>query len=64
MDEPEKPESEDMDIEDTVGLDFGVLNFAYDLDGRSIERLDLSDECKRLEREQRSLSRKQLESNN
>ncbi|SEP61000.1 RNA-guided endonuclease InsQ/TnpB family protein, partial [Natrinema salaciae] len=50
--------------EDTVGLDLGVLNFVYDSEGRTIDRLDLSDDRERLEREQRSLSRKQYESQN
>ncbi len=50
--------------EDTVGIDLGVLTFVQDSDGRSVGRLDFSDERKRLEREQRSLSRKQYESNN
>jgi putative transposase len=62
--EPGKPAVEDIDAEETVGLDLGVLNFIHNSDGRSIGRLDLSDERKRLEREQRSLSRKQYESNN
>ncbi|WP_312911878.1 RNA-guided endonuclease InsQ/TnpB family protein [Natronosalvus caseinilyticus] len=62
--EPEKPEPEDIDAVDTVGLDFGVLNFIHDSVGRSLSRLDLADERERLEREQRSLSRKQYESNN
>ena len=62
--EPEKPAPEDSDSEDTIGLDLGVLNFIHDSDGRSIDRLDLSDERERLEREQRSLSRKQHNSNN
>jgi putative transposase len=63
-DEPRKPAVEDIDAEETVGLDLGVLTFIHDSDGRSIGRLDLADERKRLEREQRSLSRKQYESNN
>ncbi|MHC3438963.1 RNA-guided endonuclease InsQ/TnpB family protein [Natrialbaceae archaeon A-gly3] len=63
-DEPEKPDPEDIDPEDTVGLDLGVLNFVHDSDGRSIDRLDLSDDRERLERKQRSLSRKEYESNN
>ncbi|MFB6139080.1 MAG: RNA-guided endonuclease InsQ/TnpB family protein, partial [Halosimplex sp.] len=63
-DEPEKPDPEDIDPEDTVGLDLGVLNFIHDSDGRAIDRLDLSAERARLEREQRSLSRKEYESNN
>ncbi len=62
--EPDKPDVKDIDAEDTVGLDLGVLNFVHDSDGRSIGRVDLSDERERLEREQRSLSRKQHESRN
>ncbi|WP_254532664.1 RNA-guided endonuclease InsQ/TnpB family protein [Natrinema gelatinilyticum] len=62
--EPEQPDPADIDAEDTVGIDLGVLNFVHDSDGRSVGRLDLSDERKHLEREQRSLSRKQYESNN
>ncbi|MFC7209075.1 RNA-guided endonuclease InsQ/TnpB family protein [Natronoarchaeum sp. GCM10025321] len=61
---PENPEPEDIDPEDTVGLDLGVLNFIHDSDGRSVKRLDLSRDRERLEREQRSLSRKQEGSNN
>ncbi len=63
-DEPEKLSPEDIDAEDTVGLDLGVCNFIHDSDGRSIGRLDLTEERVRLEREQRSLSRKQYKSNN
>nr|WP_233340440.1 transposase [Haloprofundus sp. MHR1] len=60
----EKPSVEDINSTDTVGLDLGVLNFIHDSDGRSVERLDLSNERERLEHEQRSLSRKEYESNN
>jgi len=63
-DAPAKPEPEDIDAEDTVGLDLGVLNFIHDSDGRSVNRLNLSRDRDRLEREQRSLSRKQEGSNN
>jgi len=63
-DEAAKPDPEDIDGENTVGLDLGVLNFIHDSDGRSIDSLDLSDERERFEREQRSLSRKQYESRN
>jgi putative transposase len=63
-DAPPKPNPEDIDSEDTVGLDLGVLNFVHDSDGRSVQRLELSDDRERLEREQRSLSRKQHGSNN
>ncbi|UTF54781.1 RNA-guided endonuclease InsQ/TnpB family protein [Natronosalvus rutilus] len=63
-DKPAKPELDEIDTRDTVGIDLGVLNFIHDSDGRSIERLELSVDRERLEREQRSLSRKQYESNN
>ncbi|MDF9746985.1 RNA-guided endonuclease InsQ/TnpB family protein [Natrinema salsiterrestre] len=63
-DETEKPDVDDIGSEDSVGLDLGVLNFVHDSDSRSIGRLDLSEERERLEREQRSLSRKQHGSNN
>jgi putative transposase len=61
---PEKPQPEDINPDDAMGIDLGVLNFVHDSDGRSIGRLDLSDDRERLEREQRSLSRKQHGSNN
>lgn len=61
---PKKPVVEDIDSEDTVGLDLDILNFIHDSDGRSVGRLELSDEREQLEREQRSLSRKTYESNN
>lgn len=64
QEEPEKPDIEDIDPADTVGIDLGVLNFIYDSDGRSVDRLNLSDDRERLEREQRSLSHKEYESNN
>jgi putative transposase len=62
--QPDKPEVEDIDAEDCVGLDLGILNFIHDSDGRSVSRLDLSGDRERLEREQRDLSRKQHGSNN
>lgn len=61
---PKKPVVEDIKPEDTVGLDLGVVNFVHDSDGRSIGRLDLSGDRERLERGQRSLSRKKYESKN
>ncbi len=61
---PDKPEVEEIDPNNTVGLDLGILNFVFDSDGRAINRLDLSDDRDRLEREQRNLSRKRYESRN
>jgi putative transposase len=63
-DEPTKPNPETINVEETVGLDLGVLNFVHDSDGRSVDRLDLSDDRERLDRELRLLSRKQEGSNN
>jgi len=63
-DVPEKARVEEIDPSDCVGIDLGILNFIHDSDGRSISRLDLSEEREWLEREQRSLSRKQRKSNN
>ncbi|WP_299265976.1 RNA-guided endonuclease InsQ/TnpB family protein [Halorientalis sp.] len=64
QDAPEKPEPSEVDTEDTVGLDLGILNFIHDSDGRQIGRPDLSADRERLEREHRSLSRKEHGSNN
>nr|WP_247417878.1 hypothetical protein [Halomarina salina] len=63
-DTSEKPAIEDINATDCVGLDLGVLNHAHDSNGVSVGRLNLSDDRERLEREQRSLSRKEHESNN
>ena len=57
---PEPPENP----EQCVGIDVGILKYAHDTDGTAVGSLDLSDERERLEREQRSLSRKQHGSNN
>jgi len=57
---PEPPENP----EKCVGIDVGILKYAHDTDGTAVGSLDLSDERERLEREQRSLSRKQHGSNN
>jgi putative transposase len=47
-----------------VGIDVGILKYAHDTDGFAVGSLDLSDERERLEREQRTLSRKEHGSNN
>ncbi len=63
-DEPSKPPLEDVDADDMVGIDVGILKYAHDTDGTAVGSLDLSDERDRLEREQRKLSRKEHGSNN
>ncbi|WP_254824878.1 RNA-guided endonuclease InsQ/TnpB family protein [Haloglomus halophilum] len=57
---PEPPENP----ERVVGIDVGILKYAHDTDGTAVGPLDLSDERERLEREQRTLSRKEQGSNN
>ncbi|SFC70066.1 putative transposase [Halobiforma haloterrestris] len=61
---PEKPDVDDLDVEDCVGIDIGIQNYIYTSDGDSVDWLDLTDEYDRLRREQRSLSRKEHGSNN
>ncbi len=58
--EPTNPDNPDR----CVGIDVGILKYAHDTDGRAVGSLDLQDERERLKREQRSLSRKQHDSNN
>jgi putative transposase len=57
---PEKPENP----EKCVGIDVGILKYAHDTEGTTVESLDLSDERERLERAQRDLSRKEYGSAN
>jgi putative transposase len=61
---PEKPDVDDLDAEDCVGIDLGINNYIYTSDGDSVDWLDLSDEYERLRREQRNLSQKEHGSNN
>ena len=62
--EPANPSLEDVDDDDMVGIDVGILRYAHGTDGTAVGSLDLSDERDRLEREQRKLSRKEHRSNN
>jgi transposase len=50
---PEKPETP----EKVVGIDVGICKYAHDTDGYAIESPNFSEECKRLERAKRNLSR-------
>ena len=63
-DTPEKPEPSEIDTDDTVGIDLGISTFIHDSKGRQINRLDMSSDRERLQREQRNLSRKEHGSNN
>ncbi|WP_254840101.1 RNA-guided endonuclease InsQ/TnpB family protein [Natronomonas marina] len=62
--EPAKPPLEEIDADEMVGIDVGILKYAHDTDGTAVGSPDLSDERDRLEREQRNLSRKEYGSNN
>lgn len=61
---PAKPSLEEIDAEEVVGIDVGILKYTHDTDGTAVGSLDLSEERDRLEREQRKLSRKKYGSNN
>jgi putative transposase len=61
---PAKPSLDDVDADTMVGIDVGILKYTHDTDGTAVGSLDLSTERKRLEREQRALSRKDHGSNN
>ena len=61
---PDKTPAEDLEPEDCVGIDLGILNYIHTSDGISIDGLDLEEHYRRLKREQRKLSRKEHRSNN
>lgn len=61
---PDKTAVNELNKNDIVGIDVGILKYVHDTDGTAVESLDLSDERERLEREQRKLSRKEHGSNN
>ena len=63
-DTPEKPAPDEVDREEMVGIDVGIIKYAHDTDSTMVGSLDLEDEYERLEREQRALSRKQEGSQN
>ena len=59
-----KPARDDIDVEDTVGIDLGITRFIHDSDGRAFRPLDETEERKRIEKRHQALSRKERESNN
>ncbi len=50
--EPAKPSLEEIDADEMVGIDVGILKYVHDTDGTAVGSLDLSEERNRLEREQ------------
>ena len=61
---PEKPDVDELDASNSVGIDLGILNYIHTSDGKTVEWIDLEDDYERLRREQRKLSRKEHGSNN
>ena len=61
---PEKPNPDELDPADCVGMDLGILSYIHTSDNLSVGTLDLSDEYDRYAREQRKLDQKQRGSNN
>ena len=61
---PEKPTVEDIQLQDTVGIDLGILKFAHDSDGNAVTPLDESEHRERIEKRHRALSRKHHGSEN
>lgn len=63
-DYPEPPEPEDINPEDTVGIDLGILSFVHDSDDVAVTPPDVSKELRRIKKRHRELSRKDHGSNN
>jgi putative transposase len=61
---PDKTPAKELEGEDCVGIDLGILNYIHTSDGISINGLDLDEHYRRLKREQRKFSRKEHGSNN
>ena len=61
---PEKPNVDSLNTDNSVGVDLGILNYIHTSDGTTVDWIDLEDEYERLDREQRTLSRKEHGSNN
>jgi len=63
-DYPENPAVEDINVEDTVGIDLGITKFTHDSDGRAFRPLDEEEDRERIEKRHQAVSRKEHESNN
>ena len=61
---PEKPAVEDINVEDTVGIDLGITKLIHDSDRRAFAPLDEETDRERIERRHQAVSRKEHESNN
>lgn len=63
-DYPEPPDPSTLNIEDTVGIDLGILAFTHDSDGLAVSPPDFSEDIERIDTRHRELSRKDHGSNN
>ncbi|MFP4627280.1 MAG: RNA-guided endonuclease InsQ/TnpB family protein [Natronomonas sp.] len=63
-DYPDKPAVEDIEVEDTVGIDLGITKFIHDSDGRTFRPLDEDEDRERIDKRHQSVSRKEHGSNN
>jgi putative transposase len=61
---PEKPAVDDLDVEDCVGIDLGILSYIHTSDNLAVDSLTLDAEYERCAREQRRLARKEHGSRN
>ncbi|GAA0239822.1 RNA-guided endonuclease InsQ/TnpB family protein [Haladaptatus pallidirubidus] len=59
MDTPAKPDPEDIDRADCIGVDLGIQSYIHTSDNLSVECLDLESEYDQYARQQRLLDRKQ-----
>jgi Transposase and inactivated derivatives len=59
-----RPAVEDINVEDTVGIDLGITKFVHDSEDRTFARLDEHTDRERIERRHRSFSREQHDSEN
>lgn len=63
-DYPEPPEPSTLDVEDTVGIDLGILAFIHDSNGIAVTPPEFSEDLERIDKRHRNLSRKDHGSNN
>ncbi|MFD1589355.1 RNA-guided endonuclease InsQ/TnpB family protein [Halorientalis brevis] len=55
---PEKPAIDELEADDCVGVDLGILNYIHTSDGLSVRKLDVEAEYEHLRKAQRILSRR------
>jgi putative transposase len=63
-DYPENPPVDNIDVEDTVGIDLGITRFSHNSERRAFAPLDEDSDRERTEKRHRSLSRTEHESRN